>query len=137
MSSKYSCKKLSGKMIFVQIKLNEKFFIGRARCITISIEIILVHFQTKSEQKHFYNSKKSESQYIHVHITLYRRLGNFCREIFFWQSPSTTKLKLIEYFLTEINGVRLYRVVVITTKIKPGENLTAEIFYQWNTPNLL
>ena len=40
--------------------------------------------------------------------------------------PSTTKIKPTEYFLT--CGVSLYCGVVIEMKIKPGRNLTNEIF---------
>ena len=55
------------------------------------------------------------------------------REIFvakkFQPSPSTTKIKPTKHFFRHINGVSLYSRVVIVTKIKPGENLTDEIFY--------
>ena len=55
---------------------------------------------------------------------------NFC-----W-SPSTTKIKPTKYFLRRVNGVFLYCRVVIVTKIKLGENLTDEMFYQQKIPDL-
>ena len=55
------------------------------------------------------------------------------REIFmaknFRRSPSTMKIKPMKYFSRCINRVHLYCQVVIATKIKPGKNLTNEIFY--------
>ena len=52
------------------------------------------------------------------------------------QSPSTTKIKKTKYFLRRIIGVSLYCRVVITTKIKPGEDLTEEIFHRRKIPKL-
>ena len=62
------------------------------------------------------------------------------REIFvaknFRRSPSTMKIKQTKYFLPWINWVSLYCQVIIATKIKPGKNLTAEIFYRQKIPDL-
>ena len=69
---------------------------------------------------------------------MYEDGGNLIvlREIF-CQSPSKTRIKPAKYFRRCINGVRLYGQVVIVTKIKPGENLTDQIFYQPKIPGLL
>ena len=44
------------------------------------------------------------------------------------------KIKLTKFFLPHIKGVSLYCRVVIATKIKPHENLTAETFYTQKFP---
>ena len=41
-----------------------------------------------------------------------------------------TKIKQAKYFLGRINGVNLFQPVVIAKKIKSGEHLIGEIFYQ-------
>ena len=64
------------------------------------------------------------------------QIGKFSLRKNFHRSPSTTKIKEANYFLGQINGVSLFRRVVIATKIKPGKNLTAEIFYQRKIPHL-
>ena len=45
-----------------------------------------------------------------------------------------TKIKRTKYFHRHINGVSSYGRVVIAMKIKPGENLTDEIFYRQKIP---
>ena len=62
------------------------------------------------------------------------QIGKFSARKNFCQSPSTTKIKPTNYFLRCIIGVNLYCRVVIVTKIRPGENLTDEIFYQRKFP---
>ena len=54
----------------------------------------------------------------------------------FRQSHSTTKIKPTKYFHRRINGLSLYCRVVLATKIKPGENLTDEMFYRRKVPDL-
>ena len=47
-----------------------------------------------------------------------------------------TKIKPLKYSLRRINGINLHCWVVMAPKTKPGENLTAEIFYWWKIPDL-
>ena len=54
-SSKFSCQKLSRRLIFVQIELNENFFTSRVNCIIIFVKKIFVLFCAR---KYFYNAKK-------------------------------------------------------------------------------
>ena len=56
------------------------------------------------------------------------QIGKFSSRKNFRPSHSTTKITPTKYFLRRINGISLYCCVVIATKIKPGENLTDEIF---------
>ena len=67
-----------------------------------------------------------------AHIALFISTTNW--EIFlakiFRRPPSTTEIKLVKYFLRRINGTSLCCRVVIVIKIKPGKNLTDEIFYR-------
>ena len=71
----------------------------------------------------------------HVRVLLlctahsYHRSGNFHHKKF-RRLPLMRIIKLTKYFLRCINGVSLYGRVAITTKIKPGENLTDKIFYR-------
>ena len=39
------------------------------------------------------------------------------------------KMKQVKYFLGQINGIGVFRQVVIVTKIKPGKNSTGETFF--------
>ena len=64
------------------------------------------------------------------------QIGKFSPRKKFRRSPSTTEIKPTKYFLPHINGVSLYCLVVIATKIKPGENLTDEIFFRRKIPDL-
>ena len=52
----------------------------------------------------------------------------------FRQSNSTTKIEQAKCFLGRINGISLFRRVVIAMKMKPGKNLASKIFFQRKFP---
>ena len=52
----------------------------------------------------------------------------------FLPSSSTMKIQQVKSFLGRIHGVSLFHQVVIVMKIKPGENLTGEIFCKQKIP---
>ena len=74
--------------------------------------------------------------YMYIHLRLIKVFITYKPNIIFGDHLQRWNFKKWTIFLGRINGISLFHLVVIVTKIKPGKNLTGEILYQQKTLDL-